>query len=99
MNKNKYGEWETLNEEQKDLLDEAIIEYLPSRLQRVNSKVSSYGLKHKFEKILGFYVSNLDMKEAMIRLEYRNNGNNQNQYYNISSRELKRIDKMLKEGF
>lgn len=96
MNKNKYGEWETLTQEQRDLLDETIIKYLPTRLKGINSKVSSYGLKHKFEKILGFYISNLDMKEAMIRLEYKNHGDNQNQHYNISSKELNEMEKILK---
>ena len=96
MNKNKYGEWETLTKEQKDLLDETIIKYLPTKLKGINSKVSSYGLKHKFEEILGFYISNLDMKEAMARLGYKNNGDKQNQYYNISSREINELNKILR---
>lgn len=96
MNKNKYSELETLTKEQKDLLDETIIKYLPTKLKGINSKVSSYGLKHKFEKMLGFYISNLDMKEAMARLGYKNNGDVQNQYYNISSKELNEVEKILK---
>lgn len=65
---------------------------MPNIIKTLNPKYSSYTIKHICEKELGFYVSNLDIKENMILLgikhkEYSNS--DINHYYNISQKWFK----------
>lgn len=100
---NKYKEWYTLDDEQFDMLEKAVIKYLPTKLKNVNYNTSSsYHLKHVFEKILGFYVSNYDMKLVMTKLGYTSGyqatySSGMNLYYNISKKELKILESMARE--
>ena len=95
---NIFEEWYTLNDEQFEILEKAVIKYLPTKLKNVNYNTgSSYYLKHKFEKLLGFYISNYDMKLVMAKLEYKVGTRNfpfecKNLKYNISKRELKILE-------
>lgn len=54
-----------LDEEQTEKLIQLCREQLLPR-RTANTRVSSYSLKHKAEKTLGFYVANCDMKRAMV---------------------------------
>lgn len=85
------GESETLNEVQKDLLDDWIdLKVKPFMIKTINKYISSYGLKHKAEKELGFYISNLDFKCAMARQGIDGGSNKLNMNYALS----KKITKM-----
>ena len=98
---NFYEEYYTLDDEQFDMLEKAVIKYLPTKLKNVNySTGSSYHLKHVFEKLLGFYISNYDMKLVMAKLEYKVGMRYfpfecKNLKYNISKRELKVLESIV----
>lgn len=97
---NEYKEWYTLNDEQFEILEKAVIKYLPTKLKHVNYNTgSSYHLKHVFEKLLGFYVSNYDMKLVMDKLKYASGDHagysGMNPYYNISEKELKILESIV----
>lgn len=100
---NEYNEYYTLDDEQFKLLEDAVIEYLPTKLKHINYNSStSYHLKHVFERLLGFYVSNYDMKLVMCKLGYDSGyqakySRGMNFYYNISNRELKKLE-MISRG-
>ena len=68
------GEKLTLDGNKKQILkseiEKRIIE--PGLAKAINYRHSSYGLKHQFESILGFYISNMDFKEAMKELGIKN---------------------------
>ena len=91
---NKYKEWYTLDDEQLDLLEKAVTKYLPTKTKNVNYRLgTSYHLKHVFEDLLGFYVSNYDMKIVMDKLGYNGRykkieSSGMNLNYNISKKEL-----------
>ncbi|MEI7564027.1 MAG: hypothetical protein WCJ39_10820 [bacterium] len=63
----------TLDAEKMELLKSTIVENL-DLTEKFNERRTSYGLKHLFENVLGFYLSNMDFKEAMKQLEIPNNG-------------------------
>ena len=95
----KYNKWKehyTLNDEEFQLLVEAVNNFLPTKLKNVNYNTnSSYGLKHIFERFLGFYISNYDLKIVMQYLgyksaPYRGYYDDINLYYNISKKEVDR---------
>lgn len=100
---NKYKEWYTLDDEQFDILEKAVSKYLPTKLKNVNYNTSSsYHLKHVFEKLLGFYICNYDMKLVMTKLGYTSGyqatySSGMNLYYNISKKELKILESMARE--
>lgn len=52
----------------KELLSKYMIPYINDKIPYCKMKKSSYGWKHTFEKICGFYISNVDFKEAMKQL-------------------------------
>lgn len=57
-------------------------------IKTINWKVSSYRLKHIFEKSEGgFYVTNGEFKGAMLKSGFKiNNPDNTNWYFNISQK-------------
>ena len=71
-------------ERQEELLN-LIAKYL-SPIKGFNTKHTSYGLKHRFEKFMK-YISNAEMKGAMIVSGYKiKDDKNQNHIYNISNK-------------
>lgn len=101
---NQFNEWYTLNDEQFEKIEEAVKQYLPTKLKNVNYKAgSSYHLKHVFEDLLGFYVSNYDMKIVMDKLGYTSGyrpayESGMNLYYNISKKELRILESIAQEN-
>jgi hypothetical protein len=81
-------EYLTLKEEQMELLKKILKNYFTpyKNKNNISSKTSSYGWKHTFENICGFYISNIDFKEAMKQLGEYNYDiyNSINVYYNIT---------------
>jgi hypothetical protein len=67
----------------KDLIIGWIKTNLKER-KKINNSVSSYGLKHRCERDLGFYVSNIDIKICMKELNFRSVPYYCNEYYNIT---------------
>ena len=100
---NQFKESYTLSDEQFEKLEEAVKQYLPTKLKNINYKAgSSYHLKHVFEDLLGFYVSNYDMKIVMDKLGYTSGyhqtyESGMNLYYNISNKELKILEPIAQE--
>jgi hypothetical protein len=80
-------EYLTLDAEQMQILKDSIIKHLTFK-KGINYRHSSYGLKHTFESLLGFYISNMDFKEAMYELGIMNaeRHSNQNIYYPIAEK-------------
>lgn len=72
---------------------EKVIQWAESRLVKMKTKttcVTSYGLKHICEKTIGQYVSNDDMKAAMILCGFTSYDKNKlNQFYNVTKRSVK----------
>ena len=60
----------TLSEKEMKELKNEISDFLGMYpiIKSINYKYTSYGLKHAFERIMGFYISNMDFKEAMRQL-------------------------------
>ena len=74
-------------ERQKELLG-LIAKYL-TPIKSFNTKHTSYGLKHRFEKFMKLdkYISNAEMKGAMIISGYKiKDDRDQNHIYNISNK-------------
>jgi hypothetical protein len=65
-------EYLTLKQEQmemlKELLSKYMVPYINNKIPYCKMKRTSYGWKHIWEKICGFYISNIDFKEAMKQL-------------------------------
>ena len=79
---------------QKDAeFQQKVFEWAESRLVKMKTKhtcVTSYGLKHICEKTIGQYVSNDDMKAAMILCGFTSYDKNKlNQFYNVTKRSVK----------
>lgn len=73
------------HERQKELL--SLIAYYLTPIKNINHRYSSYSLKHRFEKFMKYtYVSNAEMKGAMIVSGYKVQGNGINHNYNISEK-------------
>lgn len=87
----------TLNHEEMELLKDKIMYYVDEfgLLKRANFNRSSYGLKHSFEDLLGFYVSNMDFKEAMkqLRIPHSERHGLMNVHYPISQKAYRQIEK------
>lgn len=84
--------------ENVDLVYEFFSEQLPDFLIKTkNPYHSSYGIKHRIERILGVYVSNLDIKYCMERLGVKSWPNGINYYYPISERWYKEMGKLADE--
>ena len=96
-------ETETLNEEQKNILNEWINErikpfvlesgWIPKR------NPTSYTFKHIAEKSLGFYVSNLDFKVAMAMSDIKSDGDFNCRYAISSTISKVKVDRALREPF
>ncbi len=64
-----------------------IISWIKTNLKKrknINNSISSYGLKHRCERDLGFYVSNNEIKECMKEIGFKSVPYQCNEYYNIS---------------
>lgn len=100
---NEYRESYTLNDEQFMELEEAVKKWLPTHLKNVNYNTScSYHIKGQFEFVLGYYISNYDLKIVMDKLGYIKGDrptyeNGMNPYYNISSKEFKLLEQYAME--
>lgn len=83
---NNPKEFEKLSEEKKEILCEWIENNLNNRRKTINTRVTSYGLKHKFEESKkGFYITNGCFKGAMIEMSF-NHSNGVNWCFNLSSK-------------
>lgn len=83
---------ETLNDRRKAQLCEWISANLEPT-KTINRRHTSYGLKHLAENRLGFYVSNDDMKAAMLACGFEAKQVSElNCSYNISERSLARAE-------
>lgn len=69
--------------ENKDLIISWIKTNLKAR-KNINNSISSYGLKHRCERDLGFYVSNDEIKLCMKELNFKSVPYHCNEYYNIT---------------
>lgn len=88
------GETLTLSEEAEKELKELIARYLEKRATP-NTLHSSYGLKHLFENILGYYVSNADAKKAMTECGFEHSPyGGQNWYFNVTQKSLNKLYKI-----
>lgn len=84
--------------ENVDLVYEFLSEQLPKFLIKTkNHHHSSYGIKHRIERILGVYVSNLDIKYCMEVLGVKSWPNGINYYYPISEKWYKKMGKLSDE--
>ena len=86
----------TLTDEQQAVLKKWISDNLKKRRWQ-NTKISSYGLKHIAEKLVGFYVSNADMKKAMVESGfecYRTNEINWN--FNVTQQSINKVFEMAR---
>ncbi|MGE7667383.1 hypothetical protein ACQKMN_16915 [Ureibacillus composti] len=64
---NNPAEYEKLSENQKAKLQHWIDRYIkPHQVKKYNPYHSSYGLKHLFEQQGGFYITNGQLKGAML---------------------------------
>ena len=80
---------ETLNDQQRAELREWISANLQPR-KAINRHHTSYGLKHIAERCLGFYVSNDDMKAAMVACGFEAEQVSElNCSYNVSERSVR----------
>ncbi|GEM_PF-4707429 len=61
----RYAESLTLNEEGKRILRECI-RHDVRKIKGMNYKRTSYGMKHAIENYIDFYISNADLKKAMV---------------------------------
>ena len=76
----------------------ALDENLPTRTKRVyNNGITSYALKHDVERLIGHYVSNLQLKVGMRILGYVRAGDGLNPRYNIAVKEWRRFRKRSME--
>lgn len=81
-----------------DAVYEFLDEQLPAFLIKTkNDRHSSYGLKHKIERILGVYVSNLDVKYCMEALGVKSWPDGINYYYPMSEKWYKEISELADE--
>jgi hypothetical protein len=71
--------------ELKRLLKLAVQTTLTKR-KTINNFASSYGLKHVFERYLGFYISNQMMKEVMNELKFKAVSDGVNERYAFSQK-------------
>lgn len=83
---------------------DSVYEYLSSQVpgclvKKRNDRHSSYGLKHKLERILGHYVSNLDVKYCMELLGVKSWSNGINYYYPLSERWYVKIEKLADKKY
>ena len=83
---------ETLNDQQRAELREWISANLQP-MKTINRRHTSYGLKHLAESRLGFYVSNDDMKAAMVACGFEAEQVSElNCSYNVSERSISRAE-------
>lgn len=83
-------EFDLLSKEEQDLLIEWCL--LLDKIQNVNKKHSSYGLKHLFEHSSGgFYVNNGAFKGAMLKagFKYSKGDPPKNWYFNVAEKSIK----------
>ncbi|WP_455810151.1 hypothetical protein [Clostridium butyricum] len=74
-----------LSVEEKNILCEWILENLNIKTNVINERITSYGLKHKFERSKkGFYITNGCFKGAMIERGFLHS-NGVNWCFNISN--------------
>lgn len=75
-----------------------------TKIKKINYDVSSYGLKHTIEKILGAYTSNGELIAAAIALEFKHKREyhgyflSPNCYFNISKKSLQMLSNMPKSN-
>lgn len=68
-----------------------------TKIKAINSKRSSYGMKHIFESSKdGFYVTNGQFKGAMLKagFKYKSQPYNPNWHFNISEKSISRYIEM-----
>lgn len=84
------GEFLTLNPKEHEMLKDYIRQHIKCR-KNINEDISSYGLKHLFEKELVFYVSNSDCKKAMTECGFNAKKQGINWNFNVSKKSVKHI--------
>lgn len=85
-----------MSEDRQVELVKLIQTYL-SPIKTINENVSSYGLKHLFEVIMGGYVGNGELKGAMIVCGFnvRVCDSVINHHYNISNKGVKHLRRLV----
>lgn len=82
---NNPKEFEKLSKKKRDILCEWIENNLNIRTKTINRRITSYRLKHKFEKSdKGFYITNGCFKGAMMEMGVKHS-NGVNWCFNISN--------------
>ena len=90
IKKGEYVEWLQLSEEEKEILYQSIRDNL-TPIKTINTRHSSYRLKHIFESKLGFYISNADLKKAMTECGYKHKSYGINWCFNVSIRSVRKL--------
>jgi hypothetical protein len=86
---NSPEEFDDLPREKQDAIISWVEGNIPQR-KTINHKISSYGLKHICEQAVGFYVSNGEMKGAMLKAGFvAGNRRRINWSFNISQKFLR----------
>lgn len=85
----------TLNQQQQDELEAFIRLHFGRKAKAINTRWSSYDLKHMAQSMLGFYVSNADIKKTMLecgfRADIRDVESEINWHFNISKADFNRL--------
>ena len=87
------GEALVLSQDQMKLLKDSIIKELKI-VKTINRNRTSYGYKHIFERLLGFYICNADFKLAMEELNIPSKPqlDGRNLYYPVSEKSARELD-------
>jgi hypothetical protein len=75
----------------------ACLEFLKNcaKSKTINSKRSSYTVKHICERIAGIYISNGAAISALIALDFTMKIEPPNAYFNLSNAELKKLEQSV----
>lgn len=69
-----------------------------AKIQSINRKHSSYGLKHTFERSRnGFYITNGMLKGAMLKCGFDHapvSSSSRNWYFNVSEKSIKQLQNL-----
>lgn len=74
--------------EMKILKDSIEFDLMDHTTKTVNHTITSYGLKAIFERLLGFYISNEDFKQAMQEVGFESYGTGENVFYKLDRKHI-----------
>lgn len=81
-----YVESLTLNEEGEKILHDCIMHDV-RKIKSINYRHTSYGMKHVIETCVNFYISNADLKKAMVECGFTATQTDKiNWHFNVSEK-------------